>query len=186
MQADSHHTAGSPPRRLGRRWAIVALLLTGSLLVAAGAQKWLASRQPVAAIDALFESIRDGDRQRYLRLLLPEWRERLEAAGTAEAAWTPEPGLTWRIHRLTVRGNDAEAEVWVEKDGFLVKPRVRLKRSEAHVWHVAAVEPFDVDPRWADLQQARDEELARTLSERLKQRPGITVSRVAAEFPQTE
>jgi hypothetical protein len=74
------------------------------------------------------------------------------------------------------------AQLWIEKDGFVIQPRVHLIRSETSLWKISHIENLQIDPLWEDVQRelARQsgENLAKEIGEALRGRPGVTVERV--------
>ena len=157
-----------------------ALVSVGLLLVAWGIQKWFDNRQAAETVDAFMHAVEQGDRDAALALLDP--RQRRVAEGKRQIArWEPDPGLEYRIHHIDISGDDASAQLWIEKDGIVVQPTLTLHRSETGQWKI------DVDRIWEDLRQARSrkqgEQLANELSETLKGRPGVVIDRVPMTDP---
>ena len=157
-----------------------ALVAAGLLLVALGVQKWFDNRQAAETVDAFMYAVQQGDRDAALSLLDPEQR-RIAENRRRIARWTPDPALEYRIHHIDISGDDASAQLWIEKEGVVVQPTLTLQRSETGRWKI------DVDRMWEDLWWARvgkqGEQMAHELSEALKGRPGVGIRRVPMTDP---
>ncbi|MEX0716775.1 MAG: hypothetical protein WD066_09315 [Planctomycetaceae bacterium] len=171
-----------------RRIAVAALTIAGLFLVARGTQWWLDVRAVRVVVGEYLDALRAGDRARALGCLAPERRAEIEArekSGTDVADRSlPDPGWTWRVHHVDLAGNAAVAELWIEKDGFKIQPRLHLSRAPGLRWKIAGIEPVEIDPRWEDLRRAQaraaDERTALELEHALADRPNVRVKRLAA------
>ncbi|MEX1095007.1 MAG: hypothetical protein WED34_03100 [Planctomycetales bacterium] len=169
-----------------RRVAAVTLAVVGLALVVRGVQWWLDCREVRAVVAEYLDALRRGDRAAALDSLSPERRARIEArekSGDAAADLTlPDPGWTYRVHHVELAGDAAVAELWIEKDGFKIQPRLHLARSPGMRWKIAGIEPVATDPRWDDLERARtraaDEQTGLELERAFAGRPGVRVERV--------
>lgn len=169
-----------------RKLAIVALVIAGAGLVVAGGQKWLDGRSAAKTVRQFMTALRDGDRETVWSLLPPKQKKIAQADhehGRADK-WLPHPGVTYRLHSLEISGAECQARLWIEKNGFVVKPTIHLRRSDTGQWKILRVENLKVDPRWKDLLETRGhiagEELANELADALKNRPGVSVERAPA------
>jgi len=157
-----------------------ALVAAGLLLVALGVQKWFDSHQAAETVDAFMHALQQGDCDTALALLAPQ-QHRIAVRKQQLALWTPDPGLAYRMHHIDISGDDASAQLWIEKDGVVVQPTLTLLRSETGRWKI------DVDRLWEDLRWTRvgqqGEQLAHELSEALKGRPGVIIRRVPMTDP---
>ena len=167
-----------------RKLTIAGLIIAGMLLVVSGAQKWLDQRAARKVLDSFIVALKEGDREQALALLDSQQRDDVEAGTRGDNAdsWTPHRNLKYRIHHIEISGNRAMAQLWIEKDGFVIQPRVHLIRSETSLWKISHIENLQIDPLWEDVQRelARQsgENLAKEIGEALRGRPGVTVERV--------
>lgn len=157
----------------------------GVLLIVIGVQRVLDRRAAERVAEAFMTALIEGDRATLLSLLPPESRAALEHddADEHQLEWVSEPGVRCRIHHVQVQGAQAEARLWIEKNGFTLKPLLRLRRSGTRVWKISGVDDLQVDKRWNDLQRERGridgEQLARELTDALGHLPNVRVERIS-------
>ncbi len=167
-----------------RKLVAGALVVAGLSLIVVGVQKWLDNQAAAEVVHAFMNAVKKGDRETALSLLQPQQRALVERRRNDEQDpfRTPEAGVTFRIHHIEISGVHARAQLWIEKEGFVVQPTIHLHRSETGRWKIGVIENLQIDPRWEDLQQERgratDERLATELGDALKVKPGVTVQRV--------
>ena len=174
-----------------RRLTSVALVAAGLWLVTVGAQRWYVNRQVNQLVHAFMDALKSGNRERALLYLEPDKRALAETKFRRQTEdrtfWTPNPRLTYRIHHVRVDGQRAESELWIEKDGYVLKPLIHIVRSETGLWKIDHIEGLHIDPLWKDQWRDRGriegEELAEELAAALKGREGISVERVPIGAP---
>ncbi len=168
-----------------RKLTLLGAVAAGVLLITLGAQKMLDRRAAEQVARTFMAALTEGDRATLLTLLPPENRAALEDSDSDEhpLQWVQETGVTYRIHHIDMQGEVADVRLWIEKDGFNLKPLLRLKQSDTGVWKVAGIDDLDIDRRWEDLQRERGredgEQLAEELAEALGDLPGVEVDRVS-------
>jgi hypothetical protein len=166
-----------------RRLIAAGLIAVGVGIVALGIRTGVDHHRANQVVRTLMEAVERGDRSTALSVLHPKQRARAELwpANSAADDWSPVPGITWRVHHLALNGDRAIARLWVEKQGYVVEPRIGLRRGTDGSWQVDAIDGLTVDPRWDDAQQelhrAANDRLASELSEALEGRPGVAVIR---------
>ena len=148
-------------------------------LVVFGGQKWLYQRDITAVVHSFFTAIREGNTAHALQLLEPALRKKREQRQAAENEPLVlfEPGLEYNIHHCEIKKGTAEVEVWIKKEGFLIKPIVHLRKSASKQWKISEITNLQADPLWDDIQQLRgkehDHHLAEQLRQELAKQPGL-------------
>jgi len=118
------------------------LTIAGLLLVVSGAQKWLDQRATRKVLGSFIVALKEGDREQALALLDSQQRDDVEARTRGDNAdsWTPHRNLKYRIHHVEISGNRAVAELWIEKEGFVIQPQVHLNRTDTSLWKISHIE----------------------------------------------
>jgi len=166
-----------------RKLVVGALILSGIVFIALGVQQWLDRRAASDVVAAFLTALKDGDREAALSQLLPEPRDIFERSIGKDDAdfWTPDPEFGFRIQKIDIKDNQAVADVWIEKRGFVILPVFHLQRNESTRWKIALIENLYVDERWNDIQyeRARQEglDVKASLEEALEGQPGVTIER---------
>ena len=172
---------------MNRKLAIGALVIAGAGLIVAGGQKWLDARSAAGTVRQFMTAVRDGDRETVYSLLPPAQKKIAQAADEdgRPNRWLPNPGVSYRLHSLDISGIEGKARLWIEKNGFVIKPTMHLRRSDTGQWKILRIEDLEVDRLWQDLMQTRaritGENLANELTDALQGRPGVAVERAPYE-----
>jgi hypothetical protein len=162
--------------------------VVGLGLVVLGVKRWLERREVEDVVEAFMRAMRTGNRDAAAALFDPE-SPQLKQAGDDETQWTPHPEFDYRIHKLERSGSTAQAEIWIEAGGYVVKPILELRLSETNSWRIMKVINPGADPVWVydqdrkllheqAAQKKADLELAGQLKEALADLPGVEVERV--------
>jgi hypothetical protein len=127
----------------------LALLVGGSLLVLRGVRS-MGERGRVADVAIRFlEAVRDGDALAAHALLADPQRSR-HARRVATTALQPTPDAAIDLHTIRLDGDTATVEARIERQGYVVRPRLTLKRRANGEWRITGVGHLEVDPRWVD------------------------------------
>ena len=167
-----------------RRLIITTLVVTGIALIVSGTQKWLEKREVVAVVHSLMTALIKGDRQAIHSLLPPNHPELFDRSNGNQnpEIWSPDPGLSYKIHDSRINGDKATVIVRIQKAGYRLQPTIHLIRSKTARWKINDIENLQVDPRWYDQLEAQSraegEQAARELEELLKGKRGIVIERV--------
>lgn len=168
-----------------RRIVVLCLAAAGVGLLVFGGQRWLDERAAKHVVDEFLAAVREGDRDRVLAHLSAPQRRAVEAHHKEDDSllWQPTADFRWTIRRIRLDGNEATAELSLERDGFYLEAVLRLTRSRSSSWKIDAVEEIHRDPGLdRALRQAAREEgerMADELRDALQDRPGVTVERTA-------
>ena len=165
-----------------RKLAITAAVLVGLVLVTFGIRRWIDYRSARNVVTSFVIGVRDGQREDVLNLLDPSQRtfveERLKKK---DDFWSPSDDLTYRILDLEITGDKADCQVWIEREGYRIKPWFHLKRMESGSWKIRKIDNTQVDERWNDLQEdrvrAEGDQLADELREALKDQQDVSIER---------
>jgi len=165
-----------------RKLAITLAILAGLILVAIGIRRWLDYRSARNVVTSFVVGVRDGQREDVLNLMEPSQRVFVESRlKKKDNFWSPSQGLTYRILEIHIAGNKADCRIWIERDGFRIKPWFHLNRMESGSWKIRKIDHTEVDERWNDLMEdrARTEgnQLADELHNALKDNKDVTVER---------
>ena len=169
-----------------RRWITIAVAAVAVLLIARGVQKWLDHHSAKQVVVGFVTALKEGNAEAALSLLNPLQRDTFESKLAQmtgdEEFWTADPEFEFRIHHVDVDGDDAVAHVWIDKQGYVLKPMIHLHRNDLNRWKIGQIENLEIDPRWEDRryerakQQGRD--LAAELEDALGDQSGVDVERV--------
>jgi len=166
-----------------RRAAIALLVVLGGWLIVVGIQGGIEKRRALRVVDGFLEAVRDGDRDVAYSFLEADRRAEFEArwSNGGSPFGKPTAGFSWRVNALEIKGNDARAQLFIEKDGFVLEPVIHLVRTPTTSWKIRRIDNLRVDPRWEDIQRELSrkdgEATARELQDALRGRKGVTVKR---------
>jgi hypothetical protein len=170
-----------------RRTLILGLIGGGLLLVGIGVQRWFDRQAGRNVATDFMAALKQGDREAAMSHLDPAQRSRAEvrfkkakAGSTVPTdAWTPVPGVQYRVYEMHMDGYQAVVTILMQKNGFAMRPKFYLRRASGTRWKIAKIDGLEVDPRWHDLQQARARAQGDRLAEELAKELGVTVEREA-------
>ena len=169
-----------------RTVTIATLVVAGFALIAMGVESRLTHEAAAGTVAKFMNALQRGDRSTVLACLSFERRTAAERNMISDTlAWPGLDEVTWRVHHTRAGRQDATVALWAERQGFVLQPVFHLVRSESGTWQIDRIERLEIDPRWDDLEAARqryaDEKLTRELTEALEQVPGVAVERGSSE-----
>lgn len=168
-----------------RRAVIAVLVVVGGWLIFRGGKHWRDERAAMAVVNHFLEAVRDGDRDAAFSYLTADRRKAIEQSkkSTLQAFEIRTTKFQWRINRIEIDGDQAAAQMWIEKDGFVIEPIVFLVRTTTHSWKIDRFENVVVDPVWLDVQKElrrrEDMQTAKELRKAFAGQEGIRVERQA-------
>ena len=165
---------------MARKFIIAALGVAGLFLLGLGGQRWFDQQNAVKTVELFLKAQQAGNRQLALGFLHTKQRDAAERNG--KLAGTALGKFTFRVHHVELNGKNAVVQLWIESEGYVIKPKFHLERGRSNSWKITDVTDVSVDPLWQDQQvdkvKAADEQLARELAKALEHRPGVKLERV--------
>lgn len=159
----NHATSGTGALRFGAACFFIATLP----FVWQGVVAWRDDDRLRDVVIDFFQALADGRRDAARTHLSPDLQQQFSQSSPSADQITRDV----HIQIVTVDQNDDRATVKVSigKQGFSLKPTVRLKRVADAAWKIIAIDGGDTDPRWQKMQGgAPDEGLADQLAEKLQ------------------
>jgi hypothetical protein len=135
-------------RPLSQKFIIGALTAVGLYLVVLGAQRHY-ERHQVKKISLEFVNALQSGNESQIRALLPPDKADLAKKLTQDSKGSRSP-VEYRFLDVQLTGKTAQVSIQIQKDGYAIKPDIRLIKSRTGVWKVDSITQAKVDPLWYD------------------------------------
>ncbi len=155
------------------RIGLALLAIVAAPFLYRGILHWRADDAARATAESFFQALADNRKSDAFQLLASDYRRQIEQDWQPgfNDSWQKSDGLTIRTLQSAVTNDQADVQVSISKDGFSIKPRLKLQRSPVGHWRIMEITQADVDPRWKRYQEREaeqaDESTARELQQQL-------------------
>lgn len=163
--------AGATPGRWALRLGLGCLALALVPFVLKAFAAWRNDGEIRVVVLSFFQAVADGRPAEALTHFSDRFRSALRDHVRASAGLSGVVTDEVQIHVLSVdqqTDRAASAQVSISKQGFSLKPTVRLQRTKDSTWKIVRIDDVDVDPHWIRIQaHEAGEQLAEEFSEKL-------------------